>query len=183
MVHVKYIPCLFDKASWIEFDSHNLNVASAFFSLVRKNPKIREDSSNVTIRVNGKVISVFMWKKAELNEGDRMTIVQELSGTSILGLLGISAGTITGISVGGGVVIGVSSTVMTALSIGLTIASIAMSIYSACTTPDTPRTGIGLKNSPTYGWDAIAMQIKPGVPVPVVYGEHRISGNHIAEAP
>jgi predicted phage tail protein len=30
--------------------------------------------------------------------------------------------------------------------------------------------------SATYGWDGIRLQSKAGIPVPIVYGEHRVGG-------
>ena len=64
-----------------------------------------------------------------------------------------------------------------------TVLSIAYSIYSMCVKPKTPTyntSGDGLdEGSPTYGWDGIVNTQSVGVPVGVVYGEHRVGGNII----
>ncbi len=39
--------------------------------------------------------------------------------------------------------------------------------------------GDAFESSPTYGWDGIQMTRDVGIPIPIVYGEHRIGGNLI----
>lgn len=60
------------------------------------------------------------------------------------------------------------------------------SIYSAVTMknrmPTYGNDGYGMdENSPTYGWDGIAQTRTEGIPVGVIYGEHRVGGNVINE--
>ena len=178
-IKVVYIPCLFEEKRY-EFETYNLKIPSILISLVQRFPEIRNESANLTIRVNGKKLSPFQWKDKILTNEDRVTIIQEPGWESIAAIgtaLGIWGGTTGGVL---GISAATITTVVTVLNIATLVASIAFSIYSAVSSPDTPRTGMGLKNSPTYGWNAIAMQIKPGVPVPVVYGEHIVPGNLIS---
>ena len=61
-------------------------------------------------------------------------------------------------------------------------AMVIYSIYSAFQKPRTPSfgTGEGLdEGSPTYGWDGIQTMQDVGIPIPIVYGEHRVGGNII----
>jgi hypothetical protein len=64
----------------------------------------------------------------------------------------------------------------------LYVLSIAYSIYSIFQSPRTPSFGNGEgldEGSPTYGWDGISNTQDVGVPIGVVYGEHRVGGNII----
>ena len=68
----------------------------------------------------------------------------------------------------------------------LTVASIALTAYSvyqaimAARQPGFGSSGEGLDaNSPTYGWDGIRTVQEVGIPVKVLYGEHRTGGNII----
>jgi molybdopterin converting factor small subunit len=170
MINVKYVPCLLEDRK-IEFQSHNQTVFAVMFSLFKKYPGIRDDPPCITVRVNGKKLHPLEWKKP-LNDGDEILIIQEVGGTvisAIIGTLGTTAfmvGT-TAITYG------------TLIQAVFVIASIAYSIYSYCTAPSAPKMGPGLNSSPTYGWEGSRMQCRQGVPVPVVYGEHRRGGNVI----
>lgn len=60
------------------------------------------------------------------------------------------------------------------------------SVYSALTTrvraPNMGSVGAGLdESSPTYGWDGIKQTCDIGVPVAIIYGQHRTGGNVINE--
>jgi len=63
----------------------------------------------------------------------------------------------------------------------LQVAALAYSIYAYFTKPGKPSLGGGddLDDSPTYGWEGIRNTVSTSVPVPVVYGTHRIGGNYI----
>lgn len=65
-------------------------------------------------------------------------------------------------------------------------AFVGYSIYQAVTArsrmPSFGSSGLGMdEDSPTYGWSGISQTRTEGVPVPIVYGEHRIGGNVINE--
>lgn len=169
-VNVKYIPCLFDEESWIRFESYNQNVLAILASLFQRYPEVREDPPYINVRVNGKKLYPLLWGNP-LNDGDEILIIQEVGGYTIaaigvwLGVWGATATTIGGLSI--------AATInMAAFVIG-----VAYTIYSYCAAPSAPSTGKGLNSSPTYGWDGTQMEVRAGVPVPVVYGEHQIPGN------
>ena len=168
-ISATYIPCLLDESTWIEFSSHNQNVLAIFQSLFQKYPEVRDDPPCITIRVNGKKIYPLKWGEP-LKDGDEVLIVQEIgdifSITLFLMGLGVTATTA-----------GTIATVAVTLYTFAMVASIAYTIYSYATAPKAPSTGGGLNSSPTYGWDGIQMQVRPGVPVPIVYGEHLIGGH------
>jgi predicted phage tail protein len=71
--------------------------------------------------------------------------------------------------------------VYTALSIAATVLSVAYAIYTAVTykKPTLPNYG-GRgddESSPTYGWDGIQTTQDIGIPVPIIYGQHKVGGN------
>lgn len=171
-VKATYIPCLFDESTWIEFESYNQTILAIFQSLFQKHPEVRDDPPIITVRVNGKKVHPLLWAKP-LKDGDEVLIIQEIGGEIIvaigaaIGLWGASAAGLFGMSLA-----------MT-INVALLVVSIAYTIYSYCTAPEAPKTGRGLNSSPTYGWDGLQMQVRQGVPVPVVYGEHLLGGNLI----
>jgi len=120
--------------------------------------------------VTGEVAKDF---SATLKDGDEVIVTPEIKIPAAffvwLGFSAATAATLAGISV--------------AVGWALTILSLAYSIYSYCQKPKTPNfgtTGDGLdEGSPTYGWDGITNTQDVGVPIPVVYGEHRVGGNII----
>ncbi|MDD4873876.1 MAG: phage tail protein, partial [Dehalococcoidales bacterium] len=72
----------------------------------------------------------------------------------------------------------------TTLVVIATIASTVVSLMMAqgVRTPNFGTLGEGIdESSPTYGWDGIQTVHEVGVPVPIVYGEHKIGGNIINE--
>ncbi|MBI5872998.1 MAG: hypothetical protein HZB36_02510 [Candidatus Omnitrophica bacterium] len=60
-----------------------------------------------------------------------------------------------------------------------TVASVAMAIFGATRKIKTPNYGTNDNASPTYGWDGIQTTQDVGLPVPIVYGTHRVGGNII----
>ncbi len=183
MIHVKYIPCLFDASTWIEFESRNLTIITVMQTLFRKYPEVRDDGPATSVRVNGKILSPFLWKTKELKDGDRVTIIQEIGGT-IIATLATAIG-VVGAGVAAGGVLGISAvTLGTVINVIVCVASIIYSIVSAVTAPGakssylgTTQTGQGLINSPTYGWEGARTQVKSGIPVPIVYGQHLTGGS------
>lgn len=165
MIRCLYIPCLFDKNTWIEFDSKNQTAVAVLIELLRKNPGIRQDSPYFTVRLNGKVLSPFQWHNP-LKDGDRITAVQETGGYvigAIAAILGTSISWLGGITVG------------TLLSVVMVVASVAYSIYSYLSQPSVHKHRV--YDDPNYGWDGASMQSNPGVPVPIIYGRHVVSGS------
>lgn len=64
----------------------------------------------------------------------------------------------------------------------LAVASLALSIYSVFQKPRKPSFSIGEgldESSPTYNWDGMITQYGVGQPIPLVYGEHQVSGHVI----
>ena len=62
----------------------------------------------------------------------------------------------------------------------LTIATIGYSIYAAMQRPRIPSFSAGAdESSPTYGWDGVVTTQDIGIPVPIIYGEHKVGGNII----
>jgi predicted phage tail protein len=170
-IKVTYIPVLFDDSTWKKFESHNETIISIFISMLQKFPEVREDSPNLTVRVNGKILHPLKWRNL-LNDGDEVLIVQEVGIAEIVAIWGALTTTVWGIAIGG-TVYGLTIPAM------LVVASIAYTIYSYATAPKPPSTGQGLNSSPTYGWDGLQMQVRQGVPVPIVSGEHLLGGNLI----
>lgn len=173
-VKLTYIPCLLDESTWIKSESHNQTISAVLISLFQKYPEIRDDSPCITVRVNGKELHPFLWANHPLKDGDEILVIQEIGWTWISGIGAAIFGTIYGVSIGGTVY---GLTAYGWLQAALIIASLAYTIYSYCTAPSAPKTGQGLNSSPTYGWDGATMQVRQGIPVPVVYGEHLEGGN------
>jgi predicted phage tail protein len=67
------------------------------------------------------------------------------------------------------------------ISIGMMIYSIISYLtYKKPTMPNFGTSGInGDEASPTYGWEGVKTTQEVGLPVPVVYGEHKVGGNII----
>jgi len=64
----------------------------------------------------------------------------------------------------------------------LTIAMAGISaVVSALSAPTLKDFGGDLEESPTYGWDAISNTVRPGTPVSIVYGTHRVGGHIIQQ--
>jgi len=67
-----------------------------------------------------------------------------------------------------------------AVQVMLTLALVAYSIHEARKKPAIPGlSDVGSDDSPTYAWDGIQTAQDVGIPVPIVYGEHRVGGNII----
>lgn len=62
------------------------------------------------------------------------------------------------------------------------VLSVSYSIYSMMSAPRMPSYGTGNgidESSPTYGWDGVQTTQSVGMPIPVVYGQHKVGGNII----
>ena len=57
------------------------------------------------------------------------------------------------------------------------LATIAYTIYSYVTAPSPNKPRNALDTSPTYSWEGMQMTVRQATPIPVVYGEHKISGH------
>lgn len=51
----------------------------------------------------------------------------------------------------------------------------------AIASPTTPELSADIEDSPTYGWSAISNTVRPGTPIPIVYGTHRVGGHIIQQ--
>ena len=65
------------------------------------------------------------------------------------------------------------------IKLTLFLASVGYAIYSARQKPRMPSFGNTEDQSPTYGWDGVTTTQDVGIPVPIVYGEHKVGGNII----
>ena len=65
------------------------------------------------------------------------------------------------------------------IKLTLFLASVGYAIYSARQKPRLPSFGNTEDQSPTYGWDGVTTTQDVGIPVPIVYGEHKVGGNII----
>lgn len=174
MIKVTYIPCLFETRRY-EFESRNHTVIAIISTLVNRFPEVRKDGVGYQVRVNGKLVSPFKWR-VRLNDDDRILIIQQI------GIAEAIAGFLTSLAIFGTVSAATVSGILTGISLAFTLASIAYSIYSMLATKkskDSTSTGQGLSGSKTYGWEGAQMTAEPGLPVPVIYGEHEVSGNVI----
>lgn len=66
------------------------------------------------------------------------------------------------------------------------VLAVGYSVYSAITAkqrmPNFGNSGLGMDDgSPTYGWDGMSQTRDVGIPVAIIYGEHRVGGNVINE--
>lgn len=170
-IKVSYIPCLFDETTWIKFESRNETVISIFMSLFQKYPEVRKDPPYITVRVNGEKVHPLKWG-TPLRDGDEITIIQEIGWEAITLVWGFLTAGVTG-------GLGYGAVATAAAQLLFYVASIAYTIYSYATASHAPKTGGGLNSSPTYGWDGLQMQVRQGVAVPIVYGEHLLGGNLI----
>lgn len=81
----------------------------------------------------------------------------------------------------------VAASLLTKVLIVATIAMTAYSVYQAVSAGKQKTPGFGTigmdgsldQSSPTYGWDGIQSTQDVGIPVRILYGEHRIGGNII----
>jgi predicted phage tail protein len=177
MIKVKYIPCLFEETCH-ELETHNMALPTVLTSFIRKYPEVQNDhAEGICVRVNGKRISPFQWKKIVLEDGDEVLIIHEVGAADIIGLLVIGFSSLTGITFSAGSA-AVAGTIINVLSLVTVVASIASTIYSIATQPKQDRQG-GLPNSPTYGWEGIHLITQQGSPVQVIYGVHLIPGTII----
>jgi predicted phage tail protein len=174
-IEVVYIPCLFEEKK-IRFKTRNLTPISIFLSLIRKYPEVRKDALNISIRVNGRKISLKEWRK-KLNPGDKVLINQEIG-------YAFSAGLVFWISSALSVSTSTAFTIASVLYTAFNIFTIASTIYSVVSTfmsgpsygSKTTTPGNAPDASATYGWDGIRLQSNAGIPIPIVYGEHFTGG-------
>jgi predicted phage tail protein len=174
-ISAKYIPCLFDDRTWVEFESHNQTPIAIVWSLLNQHPEVKKNSGHLVIRVNGKKISQLAWIKP-LRPDDRVTIIQDVGFEAIVAVLGGAAAISTALT-GSAAAAATISTIATIADIAFTVATIAYSLYTVLAQPGADKTGRGLLQSATYGWDGAQMQIAAGIPVPIVYGKARRGGN------
>ncbi len=80
-------------------------------------------------------------------------------------------------------IFGVKLMLITWVTMALTVLSVIYSVVSAFMAgARKPSTGSGADtSSPTYGWDGIQNTAQVGLPVPIVYGTHRVGGQVIGE--
>ena len=175
-IEVVYIPSLFEEKK-IRFKTRNLTPISIFLGLIRRYPEVRKDALNISIRVNGRKISLKEWRK-KLNPGDRVLIIQEIS-------YAFSAGLVFWISSALSVSTSTAFTIASVLYTAFNILTIASTIFSVVSTfisgpsHGSKTTGNAPDASATYGWDGIRLQSRAGIPVPIIYGEHSVGGYRV----
>ncbi|MBL8012863.1 MAG: hypothetical protein JNN05_03355, partial [Candidatus Omnitrophica bacterium] len=181
MITIKYLPNRFDQAGRIEkrFKFSREYRLCDYLRACGENPVIDHDKFDVI--VSGKVVKNL---KEFINDGDEIIIAPKIE----------DPGTIFGIIATIATAVGASATVAatiaavgTLLVIGATLAAIGYSIYLATQQPSLPSFGTssgggGLdEGSPTYGWDGIRTNRDVNLPVPIIYGEHKVGGTAINE--
>jgi len=137
------------------------------------------DTKDMSVVVTGQVVQDL---NSKLNNGDEIMVLPQVEhgggGTwsqvigAVLVVVGFVINTVT---------FGVGGTGMMMAGWALIVGG---SIYNAVTMrppkPSFGTIGEGLdEGSPTYSWDGIQTQQAVGVPVPIVYGTHRVGGNVI----
>jgi len=125
---------------------------------------------DLKVIVSGKKITRL---NCTINNGDEIIITPDVKATMILStLMGAQAW-----AAASATIVGIAA----AIDIILTLASIGYSIYSTIMSnrkPSFNTAGKGIdESSPTYGWDGIRTVQEIGIPVAVLYGEHKIGGN------
>lgn len=180
MIKVKYLPNRFSKDGRVEKDfpfRRGLSVGE-YVDYVHEIPKMEKESFDVI--VSGRVSKNL---KEIANDHDEITVTPKIKDPFTVGSIVYAALTEAGIGATMATAIGVAAMVGTAVvEIGL----VAYSIYSAVTagqrmpTFDVGGSGID-ESSPTYGWDGISTTRSVNIPIPVVYGEHKVGGNVINE--
>jgi predicted phage tail protein len=66
------------------------------------------------------------------------------------------------------------------MAVGLILMGVSYGVQTMLA-PSVKPLGRELKESPTYGWDAIFSTVAPGTPIPIVYGTHRVGGHIIQQ--
>lgn len=117
------------------------------------------DESSV-VRVDGWLIARHLWDTYEPPDGALVTVVRSPQ--------------VTGLLVAAGVSVAVATIVGVVVNIGLAIAAAYLARKLAGSPKESQRI-----DSPTYSWGGIQTTTRQGQPIPIVYGEHRISGHVI----
>lgn len=73
---------------------------------------------------------------------------------------------------------GAIGTILIGLLISVVLTGISYAV-SALTAPPVPALDSDLDTSPTYGFDGLYNTVRPGTPIPIVYGTHRVAGHLI----
>lgn len=115
-----------------------------------------------------------------INDKDQVIITPKIEGP-VLAFLAVGSFKFSVINVG----LALKAALFNVARIGF-LAFAGYSAYSAITNkprlPTFNTKGEGLdSSSPTYGWEGINTQRAVGIPIPVVYGEHKIGGNVVNE--
>lgn len=181
MITIKYLPNRFDKAGRIEkrLKFSRESRLSNYLSEFRDLPFL--DHRKFDIIVSGKVVKDF---KEFINDGDEIIITPKIEDPATI--FGIIATIATAVGASATVAATIAA-VGTLLVIGATLAAIGYSIYLATQSPSLPSFGTssgggGLdEGSPTYGWDGIRTNRDVNLPVPIIYGEHKVGGTAINE--
>ena len=125
-------------------------------------------TKDLKVIVSGKKITNL---NCVLDNGDEIIITPEVKFVAIGSAMIASGATLSAATM----------TALTILDVILALASVGYSIYSAIMgrrKPSFNTVGKGIdESSPTYGWDGIRTVQEIGIPVPVLYGQHKIGGN------
>ncbi len=181
MIKIKYYPIRFDQSGKVEkaFEfSRNFQLRD-YLDSFKEIPQI--NFTEFDIIVSGKVVKDF---NEFVNDGDEIIVTPKIG----------DPGTIFGVIATVATALGASATtaatiaaIGTVLAVGATLAAIGYSIYSAFQRPSLPgfggiSGGGGLdEGSPTYGWEGGRTLSDVNVPVPIIYGRHKVYGNVINE--
>lgn len=180
LVNVKYLPNILDKEGTLPRKSKDL-----FYVRGKTIPEyVKEagfDIEDKRIIVSGKRIEKEFIDTHWIEGGDEILVIPIIE-APVAGIISV-IGTL--LAMGGGAWGATATATFLGVSwstwgvIG-TVMMIGGAIVSSLMQPRTPSlAGGGDEDSPTYGWDGVATTQNVGVPVAIVYGEHKVGGNII----
>ena len=166
MIKLKIIPNMFDREGRTESEVLTTGEGTPLLDLIDE--KYRKGEWRLIHSRDG-YIAPEQWESTIVYNGDEIIITPVVEGPETWLLVGamILAAASVGVPVGAVFVIA---------GIGM----VGYGMYSMMQPIKPAFSGSGnLSDSPTYGWDGVQNTANVGVPVPIIYGEHRVAGNYI----
>lgn len=176
MVTIIYAPNRFENRGRVR-KTFDYDREKRLFDYIREESEFPKDYTYMVFIHNGKTRKE---KDFFINDSDQIIITPTIEAPVIAFL---AAGSFKVSIVNWGLAL--KAALFNVVKIGF-LAFAGYSAFSAITNkprlPTFNTKGEGLdSNSPTYGWDGINTQRAVGIPIPIVYGEHKIGGNVINE--
>ncbi|MGH7260622.1 MAG: phage tail protein [Nitrospiraceae bacterium] len=130
---------------------------------------------------NGRVIPRTEWERWVVAQGSEVICIRRVHGATgriIAGVMLIAIGILLAqpeLAAEGGLI--TAAWISGAIGAGLVVGGAAELIMGAPSLPSSQITTVGdQESSPTYGFGGIVNSLRPGAPIGVVYGEHRVAG-------